>query len=76
MSTGETKTHPYRADLHNPQYVGDGVYAWWDGWQVWLCVGHHANDPVVALEPSVMHSIIRYGQENSRADRAESQDAE
>lgn len=76
MSTGEIKTHPHRSDLKNPQYVGDGVYAWWDGWQVWLCVDHHANDPVVALELSVVHNIIKYGREQSLADRAESQDAE
>lgn len=41
------------------EYLGDGVYASFDGFQVWLAVNHHANH-VVALEPTVMLALIRY----------------
>jgi hypothetical protein len=40
-------------------YLGDGVYASHDGYQVWLA----ANDPdnhVVALEPSVLIRLFAY----------------
>ena len=33
-------------------YLGDGVYASFDGFQIWLAVNHHENK-VIALEPSV-----------------------
>lgn len=42
-------------------YLGDGVYAGYDGWGVWL----HANDHLhptdkVYLEPEVLDSLNRY----------------
>lgn len=42
------------------EYLGDGVYASFDGYQVWLHVGHHEAPPVVALEPAVIASLNRY----------------
>lgn len=41
------------------EYLGDGVYASFDGYQIWLAVNHHDNH-VVALEPSVMNALVRY----------------
>ena len=41
------------------QYLGDGVYASFDGYQIWLAANHHENK-VVALEPEVFQSLIRY----------------
>lgn len=41
------------------RYLGDGVYASFDGYQIWLSVGDH-NNKVVALEPEVMDSLIQY----------------
>ena len=40
-------------------YLGDGVYASFDGFQIWLAVNHHKNKQV-ALEPAVMASLLRF----------------
>jgi len=40
-------------------YLGDGVYANFDGYSVWLAVNHHENN-VVALEPEVLAHLIQY----------------
>lgn len=40
-------------------YLGDGVYASFDGYQIWLAVNHHSNK-VVAIEPSVMRQLLAY----------------
>lgn len=40
-------------------YLGDGVYASFDGFQIWLAVNHHENK-VVAIEPKVMENLVRY----------------
>jgi len=42
------------------RYLGDGVYASFDGYQIWLAVNDHRNTPVVALEPLVMEALIQY----------------
>ena len=34
-------------------YLGDGVYASFDGYQIWLAVNDH-NNKVIALEPQVL----------------------
>jgi hypothetical protein len=41
------------------QYLGDGVYASFDGYQIWLAANHHENK-VVALEPGVFVNLLRY----------------
>lgn len=43
----------------NEEYLGDGVYASNDGYQVWLAANHHDNK-VIALEPQVMIRLIEY----------------
>lgn len=40
-------------------YLGDGVYASFDGFQIWLAVNHHTNK-VVAIEPKVMRELLAY----------------
>jgi hypothetical protein len=45
--------------MANSVYIGDGVYASFDGYQIWLAANHHENK-VVALEPEVMNSLIRF----------------
>jgi len=40
-------------------YLGDGVYASFDNYSVWLAVNHHENN-VVALEPGVVANLIKY----------------
>lgn len=41
------------------EYLGDGVYASFDGYQIWLAVNHHENK-VVALEPEVLLALVQY----------------
>lgn len=40
-------------------YLGDGVYASHDGYQIWLAVNHHDNI-VVAIDPQVSRSMVEY----------------
>jgi hypothetical protein len=42
-----------------PRYLGDGVYASFDGFQIWLAANHHENK-VVALEEPVMAALYKY----------------
>jgi len=41
------------------QYLGDGVYASFDGYHINLAVNHHDNH-VVALEPEVLIALQAY----------------
>lgn len=41
------------------KYIGDGVYASHDGYQIWLAANDHRNK-VVALERGVMLNLIDY----------------
>lgn len=43
----------------NPQYLGDGVYASFDGYHINLAVNDRRNH-VVALEPAVLEALVRY----------------
>jgi hypothetical protein len=55
---------------HNPEtilmkpfpttYLGDGVYASFDGYHVLLHVGRHDTLPCVALEPDVIAALNQY----------------
>lgn len=47
------------------RYLGDGVYASFDGYHIWLAVNHHTNK-VVALEPEVFKSLVRYADDISK----------
>lgn len=40
-------------------YLGDGVYASYDGYHIWLAVNDHTNK-VVALEPNVLNALDKY----------------
>jgi hypothetical protein len=42
-------------------YLGDGVYASFDGYQIWLAVNHHENK-VVALDPGVFAQLCKYAE--------------
>ena len=46
-------------DPNHNEYLGDGVYASYDGYQVWLAVNHHANK-VIALEADVYGNLKKY----------------
>jgi len=43
------------------EYLGDGVYASFDGWHIWLRTGSHdSEENKVALEPGVYAALVRY----------------
>jgi hypothetical protein len=44
------------------EYIGDGVYARFDGYAIGLSVGDHRDEPVVWLEPSVMSALNRFAE--------------
>ena len=44
-----------------PEYLGDAVYATFDGYQIWLRTADD-NRQRIALEPSVYHALRRYAQ--------------
>jgi hypothetical protein len=46
------------APLPGPEYLGDGVYASFDGYHAWL--GLDAGQQLIALEPSVIGALIGY----------------
>jgi len=52
-------------NLRNMEYLGDGLYAEYDGYGIWLCT--RANDIVptnmdrkIYLEPMVFQSLCKY----------------
>jgi len=45
--------------MNQDKYLGDGVYASFDGYQIWLVVNHHENK-VIALDPHVQEALIDY----------------
>lgn len=49
-------------DEQKDRYLGDGVYASFDGYQIWLAANHHTNK-VVALDPRVLENLMLYMQD-------------
>jgi len=45
----------------NKQYLGDGVYASFDGFHILLAANHHEN-VVIALDPDVMEKLKQYAE--------------
>jgi hypothetical protein len=48
------------AEQHSHRYLGDGVYASFDGFHIWLRTGSHTSEPAIALEPAVFDALVRY----------------
>jgi hypothetical protein len=49
------------ADRPAGSYIGDGVYARFDGWHVWLETWRETDDRhVIALEPEVITSLVEF----------------
>ena len=42
------------------EYLGDGVYAKYDGYHIWLSVDRMGRTEQVALEPPVFAALLRY----------------
>jgi hypothetical protein len=43
-----------------PRYLGDGVYASFDGYHIILTTEIEANPPLVYLDPDVVAALIKY----------------
>jgi hypothetical protein len=41
-------------------YLGDGVYASFDGYLVWLRVTREGRDERVAIEPATFEALVSY----------------
>ncbi len=41
-------------------YLGDAVYASFDGYQIWLHLNDHRSPGLIALEPAVYASLRDY----------------
>lgn len=50
----------------NDVYIGDGVYASFDGYQISLAVNHHENR-VIALEPETFAALLRFSEAVAKA---------
>ena len=47
--------------MENQDYLGDGLYAEYDGYQIWLKANHHKHPTdKVALEPAVLYSFLNF----------------
>jgi hypothetical protein len=42
------------------RYIGDGVYARFDGYHVWLRTPREVSDHEIALEPPVVASLVKF----------------
>lgn len=42
------------------QYLGDGVYAHFDGYQIWLRVHRDGRNEQIALEPTVFDALLHF----------------
>jgi len=66
--------------VENQIYLGDGVYAIYDGYSIWLRVGNHKNTDVqICLEPSVLKSLNEFyayitNKEDEKADLTKKDD--
>jgi hypothetical protein len=52
--------------IPEPCYLGDGVYASYDGFHIWLAVNDHHN-LVVALDPEVFQALLKFSDEIEKA---------
>ena len=44
------------------EYLGDGVYASFDGYQIWLKVEREGRFESIALEPLVFRRLLAYAE--------------
>lgn len=52
------------------RYLGDGVYASWDGFQIWLTTDRESCTHRIALEAGTYDSLTRYVKDIGNANRA------
>jgi len=49
-------------ELTDITYIGDGVYAAFDGYQIWAFADRDGFEHSIALEPNVLDALERYWQ--------------
>lgn len=55
-------------DFREPDYLGDGVYASFDGYHLWLQTNNgYGSTNSIALEPPVLEALDRYRERLSAA---------
>jgi hypothetical protein len=42
------------------QYLGDGLYASFDGYHIWLRAPREGGDHIVGLEPAVWNALVNF----------------
>jgi hypothetical protein len=57
--TTNYERHTRTPDRLDSTYLGDGVYASFDGYHIALAVNHHEN-VVIYLDSSVQDDLVRY----------------
>ena len=44
----------------NRVYLGDAVYAYYNGYSIELTLDNHTNPPLITLEPEVLIALIKF----------------
>jgi hypothetical protein len=61
LDEGEAMSNDERSDYtHSEHYLGDGLYASFDGWFVRLRAPRETTDHWVALEPAVFRKLLQF----------------
>lgn len=55
---------PWEGYRDTLSYIGDGVYTWFDGYQVWVAADRYGVWHYVALERETMAQLIRYARQH------------
>lgn len=55
-------TDPTRPRDRFSDYIGDGVYAEFDGYHIWLWADRDGQRHRIALEPAVLAALNRYAE--------------
>lgn len=48
-------------EIMPPTYLGDAVYASFDGYQIWLHLNDHRSPGLIAIDPGVYQALVNYG---------------
>ena len=43
-------------------YLGDAVYASFDGYHIWLHLNDHRSEPLIAIEPDVLRALNAFAE--------------
>lgn len=58
--------------MKNASYLGDGVYAIFDGYGVWLHANHHEHPTdKIYLEPDVLHNLNEFFKRQREVDKSQ-----